>query len=257
MAVIVQSFHEFAEIVEKSRRRKLRRLQNIFNLLRTRLEFEVGKIFFTVLAHIGINNRLPLSIIAELARNFFAGKKFVVVVNRLEHLTGGISYRRVIDDSRRFAADDANVSCARADVDANRALSKITRLAVKFVEVIRGGFTFRPKVRRIVDGFAANLLEGNFLRLRKCRRVGEIPLHIVRATCNSFSSRLQANLFDVSRSFATLTVIVLPLQIGVNVRGKLLKHARIFRTQKKNMPVNQRLNLRQLADVEQMKNAQK
>ena len=79
--------------------------------------------------------------------------------------------------------------------------------------------------------------------------------HIVRTVRYSFSGRLQANLFDVSRGLATLTVIVLPLQIGVNVRGKLLKHARIFRTQQKNMPVNQRLNLRQLADVEQMKNA--
>ena len=149
----------------------MRRLQNVFNLLIARLELQIGQIFFAVLAHIGINHRLPLSFVAELAGNFFVGKKFVVVVNRLEHLPRRVPNRRMINNSGRLAADNANIGRARAYVYANRSLREISAFAVELVEVIRRRFALREKFRIAPDRFTTNFLEGNLLRLRKRRRI--------------------------------------------------------------------------------------
>ena len=164
----------------------MRRLQDVFNLLLARLELQIGKIFIAVLAHVGINHGLPLSFVVELARNLFVGKKFVVIVNRLEHLPRRVSNRRMINNARRLAADNANIGRARANVNANCALREVAALAVEFVEVISRRFTLgvegiRSQGSGVRDCLATNFLEGNFLRLRKSRRVGEIPLNVVDA----------------------------------------------------------------------------
>ena len=161
MSVVVQNFYQLAEIMEKSRRRELSRLQNIFDLRVAGLEFQIGKIFFAVLAKVSVDNRLPLSVVAQFVTGkFFARKQLVIVINRLEHLPRRITNRRVINNSRRFAADNADVCRARADVDANCSLREIACLAVKFVKVISRRFTFGQETDfRTVNSIATEFLE--------------------------------------------------------------------------------------------------
>ena len=100
-----------------------------------------------MLAHVGVDDRLPLKLVAELAGNFFAREQLVIVVNRLEQISCGVTNRRVPNDSGRVAADNADVGRARADIDAQRARREVARLAVQLVEVISRRLALAPKIR--------------------------------------------------------------------------------------------------------------
>ena len=137
MFLAVEEIQQLTKIIEKPRRRELCALQNAFHGFLTGYIDQVFKVFFAVLTHVRINQSVALFLIfkSDVIRRFGICKKFVVVINRLEHVATGVLNRRVINNLRGLAADNADIGCARADVDTNRAVGEVdAHSLIEFVE---------------------------------------------------------------------------------------------------------------------------